>query len=186
MKQRAAIAMALILDPALVILDEPTSALDVSVQAQIMNTLKRLKWELGLGMIFITHDIALASDLCDRLVVMYAGRIRETGTSEEILRDPKDPYTRELLASIPRLSGGATPRYVSGALPDPVSPPSGCRFHPRCPLAFARCSTEPPPLFELRGGRRARCWLLENRAATDTTAGAAAPPPGASGTEARS
>lgn len=111
MKQRAAIAMALILEPSLLILDEPTSALDVSVQAQIMNTLKSLKWERNLSMIFITHDIALASDLCDRLAVMYAGQVREQGTAEEILGDPQDPYTRELLANIPRLDdGGASAR----------------------------------------------------------------------------
>lgn len=160
MKQRAAIAMALILRPPILILDEPTSALDVSVQAQIMNTLKKLKWDLGLSMVFITHDIALASDLCDRLVVMYAGQVREDGTSVQVLTAPSDPYTQELLASIPRLDG-ERPGFVTGTSPDPVSPPSGCRFHTRCPHAFDRCTTEAPPLVDLGDGHSARCWLRE-------------------------
>jgi len=161
MKQRAAIAMGLVLKPPILILDEPTSALDVSVQAQIMNTLKKLKWDLGLSMIFITHDIALASDLCDRLVVMYAGQVREQGSAEEVLRDPHDPYTHELLASIPRLTGGGRPRFVSGASPDPISPPAGCRFHTRCPHVFERCSSDAPPLLPPHAGHAARCWLQE-------------------------
>jgi len=171
MKQRAALAMALLLTPAVVILDEPTSALDVSVQAQIMNTLKQLKWDLSLSMIFITHDIALASDLCDRLVVMYAGQVREAGTVDDVLMAPKDPYTRALLASMPRL-GEETPRLLAGESPDPVNPPAGCRFHPRCPEAFDRCRVEPPPLIPVAGGSApgaaaddrewvARCWLGE-------------------------
>jgi oligopeptide/dipeptide ABC transporter ATP-binding protein len=118
MKQRASIAMALTMRPSLLLLDEPTSALDVSVQAQIMNALKKLKWDLGLSMVFISHDIALASDLCDRFVVLNAGKVREEGTGEEVIRAPKDPYTRELLESVPRLREG--PR---GALPaTPRSP----------------------------------------------------------------
>jgi oligopeptide/dipeptide ABC transporter ATP-binding protein len=160
MKQRAAIAMALTLDPPLLLLDEPTSALDVSVQAQIMNLLKRLKWERGLSMLFITHDIALASDLSDRVAVMYAGQLREIGSAEELLRSPADPYTQELLASIPRLHGEVRPRFLSGTPPDPASPPPGCRFHPRCPRAFAPCPVHAPPLFEVGGrGHLARCWL---------------------------
>ncbi len=165
MKQRAAIAMALILHPPILILDEPTSALDVSVQAQIMNTLKQLKWDLGSSMIFITHDIALASDLCDRLVVMYAGQIREEGSAEQVLVDPQDPYTQELLESIPRLHGGARPGFVIGPPPDPISPPSGCRFHPRCRRALDRCRTVAPPLIDLAGGRAVRCWLHDDRIA---------------------
>lgn len=164
MKQRAALAMALLLEPSVVILDEPTSALDVSVQAQIMNTLKQLKWDLGLSMIFITHDIALASDLCDRFVVMYAGQVRENGPVEEVLGNPQDPYTRELLASMPRIDGEA-PRQLAGRSPDPTQPPSGCRFHPRCPLVFDRCSVEAPePVLVggTEGGKHtARCWLAE-------------------------
>lgn len=164
MKQRAAIAMALSLEPPLLILDEPTSALDVSVQAQIMNVLKRLKWEHGHSMIFITHDIALASDLSDLIAVMYAGQIREFGTVDDVLKNPKDPYTQELLASIPLLHGGPQPRYVTGSPPDPITPPKGCRFHPRCPLAFELCGSSAPNLSAVPGGpanHHARCWLLQ-------------------------
>ena len=161
MKQRAAIAMALTLKPSLIILDEPTSALDVSVQAQIMNVLKRLKWELKLSMIFVTHDIALASDLCDEVGVMYAGQIREIGSIDHVLTSPQDPYTQELLASIPRLSGEEPPHFVTGTPPDPVSPPKGCRFQDRCPRVFERCRTESPPLFSVDKSHGARCWLRE-------------------------
>jgi oligopeptide/dipeptide ABC transporter ATP-binding protein len=161
MKQRVAIAMALTLDPALVILDEPTSALDVSVQAQIMNLLKRLKWERGLTMLFVTHDIALASDLSDSIAVMYAGQIRECGTAPEVLGNPLDPYTQELLASIPRLRGEELPRFVAGAPPDPAQMPRGCRFRPRCPHAYDACDDD-PPLFEPSAGHLARCWLRES------------------------
>jgi oligopeptide/dipeptide ABC transporter ATP-binding protein len=166
MKQRAAIAMALSLKPPLLILDEPTSALDVSVQAQIMNVLKRLKWDMGLSMLFITHDIALASDISDTIAVMYAGQIREYGSADEVLPDPVDPYTRELLASIPRLRGEEKPRFVSGMPPDPVSPPSGCRFRPRCPRAFDLCGQE-PSLFEVSTDHYARCWLYDPSQALD-------------------
>jgi len=173
MKQRAAIAMALTMDPAVIILDEPTSALDVSVQAQIMNLLKRLKWDLGLSMLFVTHDIALASDLSDSVAVMYAGEIREIGSAEAVLSSPRDPYTQELLASIPRLRGRGEPRFVTGTPPDPAQPPAGCRFRPRCPRAFAKC-TEAPPLFPVdaagaHGDDRhlARCWLAEGAAAEE-------------------
>ena len=161
MKQRVVIAMALIRDPKLVILDEPTSALDVSVQAQIMNLLKRLKRDLGLSLIFITHDIALASDVCDRLAVVYAGQTMELGGIEDVLIRPAHPYTERLLASIPRLHASARPEFIPGAPPDLADPPSGCRFHPRCPYAFDRCSAEAPPSFEVRAGHVARCWLRE-------------------------
>jgi oligopeptide/dipeptide ABC transporter ATP-binding protein len=159
MKQRAAIAMALCLDPRLMILDEPTSALDVSVQAQIMNLLKKLKWDLGISMIFITHDIALASEISDSLGVMYAGQLRELGSAEEVMLRSADPYTRELLASIPRLHGGAGPKFVSGTAPDPIDRPAGCRFRDRCAQAFSRC-VEDPPLEEAGGGHLARCWRV--------------------------
>ncbi len=159
MKQRVAIAMALCLDPDLMILDEPTSALDVSVQAQIMNLLKKLKWELGISMIFITHDIALASEISDSLGVMYAGRLREIGSAEEVMLHPADPYTQELLASIPRLHGKAGPKFVSGTAPDPLDRPAGCRFRDRCAKAFERC-VEDPPLAAAGDGHLARCWLV--------------------------
>ncbi|MER3479779.1 MAG: dipeptide/oligopeptide/nickel ABC transporter ATP-binding protein [Meiothermus sp.] len=158
MKQRVVIAMALALEPPLVILDEPTSALDVVVQAQIMNLLKELRREMGLSMLFITHDLALASDLCDRVAVVYGGQIRELGSLEGLLERPLDPYTQGLLASIPRLHSDRMPAFLPGAPPDLVSPPPGCRFLPRCPKAFARCP-QPPALVEVEPGHLARCWL---------------------------
>jgi len=158
MKQRVVIAMALVLNPEIVILDEPTSALDVSIQAQIMNLLKKLKKKLNISMIFITHDIALASDICDRIGVMYAGQIVELGSSEDVLLNPKHPYTQKLVASVPLLRGDRVPEFIPGAPPDLVNPPVGCRFRPRCPRAFGRCGLE-PPFIELGGGRFVKCWL---------------------------
>lgn len=159
MKQRAMIAGALILQPPLLIMDEPTSALDVSVQAQIMNLLKRLKRTLGLSIIFITHDIALASDICDRLAVVYAGELAEIGTAEQMLQSPTHPYTQKLLASIPRLHDPQIPAFIPGAPPDLRQPPNGCRFHPRCPQVLARCRHEAPPRFSPQPGQQTRCWL---------------------------
>ncbi|MEM2214846.1 MAG: ABC transporter ATP-binding protein [Candidatus Nezhaarchaeales archaeon] len=160
MRQRAAIAMALILNPDIVILDEPTSALDVSIQAQIMNLLKNLKKELGLSMIFITHDIALASDICDKIGVMYAGQIVELSSSENVLLNPRHPYTQKLIASIPRLREEKMPEFIPGAPPDLVSPPSGCRFHPRCPYSDGmKCVKEEPEMIEVEDDHFVKCWL---------------------------
>ena len=159
MKQRVVIAAALVLSPSVVVLDEPTSALDVSVQAQIMNLLKRLKAELGLAFLFITHDIALASDLCDRVALAYAGHLVEVGSAEQVLLAPAHPYAQGLLASVPRLRSRTPPTFIPGTPPDLAELPAGCRFHPRCPYAFARCA-EPPPLLPRADGHLARCWLL--------------------------
>ena len=159
MKQRVNIAMALIMEPKLVVLDEPTSALDVSVQAQVMNLLKRLKRERNLSMLFITHDIALASDLCDRLVVAYAGEHVETGPTDQVLMAPKHPYTQKLIASIPRLHNSAQPEFLPGQPPDMIDPPPGCRFHARCPYAFEPCDKDSPPAFDVGPNHTARCWL---------------------------
>jgi len=161
MKQRVVIATSLVLNPKMIILDEPTSALDVLVQAQIMNLLKRLKKYLGLSLIFITHDIALSSDICDRLAVLYAAEIIEVGSAEQVLLNPKHPYTQLLLASIPRLKADLEPRFIPGAPPDLIDPPTGCRFHPRCPYRFEPCDHKIPPPFKVGGGHTARCWLLE-------------------------
>ena len=159
MKQRVMIASALILNPSLVILDEPTSALDVSIQAQVMNLLKRLKKEFDISMIFITHDIALSSDICDKLAVLYAGEIIENGTAEQMFGKPKHPYTQLLLASIPGLKKNIHPKFISGAPPDLTSPPSGCRFHPRCPHRFDPCDKKSPPAFKIEKDHVSRCWL---------------------------
>jgi peptide/nickel transport system ATP-binding protein len=160
MKQRAIIAMALTLNPGIIILDEPTSALDVSIQAQIMNLLKSLKRKLGISMIFITHDIALASDICDEFGVMYAGEIVELGSAEQVLLSPKHPYTQKLLNSIPRLRSDRIPEFIPGSPPDLVNPPPGCRFHPRCQYVMDKCSTENPPKTLMNNGF-VKCWLYK-------------------------
>lgn len=161
MKQRVAIAMALVMRPKLVILDEPTSALDVSVQAQVMNLLKDLKKSQGLAMLFITHDIALASDLCDRLVVAYGGQHVEVGSAEDVLLHPRHPYTQKLIASIPRLHTPLLPDSLPGSPPDLTAPPAGCRFHPRCPRRFEPCDHDAPTQFPIAPGHTARCWLYQ-------------------------
>ena len=175
-KQRVVIATALVQDPDLLILDEPTSALDVSIQAQIMNLLKDLKQDPGISMIFITHDIGLASDLCDRIAVAYAGEHVELGPAERILLQPRHPYTELLLASLPRLKGMERPRPMPGEPPDLTSVPSGCRFHPRCPRCFAPCPDHHPPAFELPDGGHASCWLIDPDATPKTPAVASESP----------
>jgi oligopeptide/dipeptide ABC transporter ATP-binding protein len=165
-KQRVVIATALVLDPDILILDEPTSALDVSVQAQIMNLLKDLKADPGISMLFITHDIGLASDLCDEIAVAYAGEHVEFGSAERVLLEPQHPYTQLLLASLPRLHSDIPPRPMPGEPPDPTDLPHGCRFHPRCPYRFEACDRHPPPLPTEDGGH-ARCWLVDPEVAGD-------------------
>ena len=159
MKQRVVIAMALILNPPLIILDEPTSALDVSIQAQAMNLLKRLKKERHIAMIFITHDIALSSDISDKMAVMYGGHIVEFGTAEQVIQTPKHPYTEKLLASTPLLRSYSEPDFIPGAPPDLVNPPQGCNFHPRCPKVMDICRTKDPPVAFTEAGQRVECWL---------------------------
>ena len=160
MKQRVMIAMALILKPDLLILDEPTSALDVMIQVQIMNLLKRLKRELTLSILFITHDLSLASDLCDTIAVMYAGEIIEQGSAEEILTEPGHPYTQKLLASIPKLKADTMPEFIPGAPPDIGRLPQGCRFQPRCACSWGQCCRQHPPPFKLSASHEIRCWLF--------------------------
>ncbi len=162
MKQRVMIASALTHDPPLLILDEPTSALDVSIQAQIMNLLKELKAERRISMLFITHDLALASDLCDAVAVVYAGQVRELGTAEQVLTEPADPYTQRLLASIPSLHDPTPPQFLPGAPPDLREDIAGCRFAARCSLAYEPCGEEPPYL-DVGGGHHARCWHHDRR-----------------------
>ena len=162
MKQRVIIAMALIMNPDIIILDEPTSALDVSIQAQIMNLLKSLKKELNLSMIFITHDIALSSDICDKIGVMYAGQIVELGPSEKVLLTPKHPYTQKLIASVPLLRGDKIPDFIPGVPPDLVNPPKGCRFYPRCPYAKERFKGKEPPLVRVDENHFVKCWLYSD------------------------
>ena len=157
-RQRVGIATALALDPDVLILDEPTSALDVSVQAQILNLLKDLKEDPGISMLFITHDIGLASDLCDRIAVAYAGEHMELGPAERVLVAPHHPYSQLLLASLPRLHSDVPPRPMPGDPPDLSALPPGCRFRPRCPYAWDACRKHPPAI-PLPDGGHARCWL---------------------------
>jgi len=162
MRQRVCIAMALILNPEIVILDEPTSALDVSIQAQIMNLLKRLKKEFNLSVIFITHDIALASDLCEKIGVMYAGQLVELGSSENVLINPKHPYTQKLIASVPLLRGDKVPEFIPGAPPDLINPFMGCRFFPRCSNSKDEFEKKEPSMIEIAKNHFVKCWLYSD------------------------
>jgi peptide/nickel transport system ATP-binding protein len=157
MRQRVAIAMALVTSPNLIILDEPTSALDVLTQANIFNVLKRLKKELGVSFILITHDIATSSELADDVAVMYAGQIVEVSDAYHFFDKPLHPYSQKLMASVPRLHGTKEPEFIVGQPPSLIELPTGCRFAERCPLRFEKC-VEEPPLFD-KDDRKVKCWL---------------------------
>jgi oligopeptide/dipeptide ABC transporter ATP-binding protein len=167
MRQRALIALALAGEPALLIADEPTSALDVTVQAQILELLGTLRRRHGMGLLLVTHDLGLVAGHADRVAVMYAGRIVEEAPVAGLFAGPAHPYTRALLAAVPRVDGPpAAPRPIPGSVPDPSAWPAGCRFHPRCPDVIARCRADVPALAPL--GRqqpgaphRAACWVAE-------------------------
>jgi len=161
MKQRVVIATALFLEPEIVICDEPTTALDVVVQAQIINLIKRLKKKLGLSVIFITHDLATEAEVADRLLVMYAGKLAEIGTNEQIYgkQELRHPYTEKLLKASPRLHEKVEElSFIPGTPPDLVDPPSGCRFHPRCSEVMERCIKDEPPLIKVESEHWIACW----------------------------
>lgn len=158
MRQRAAIAMALATNPSLVVLDEPTSALDVLTQASIMNVLKRIKKEMSITFILITHDIAISSELADEVGVMYAGQLVERADAEVFYQNPAHPYSQRLMASVPKLRGNGELAFIPGQPPSLLSPPKGCRFAERCSERFAKCGEE-PPLYTLKDGRQVKCWL---------------------------
>jgi peptide/nickel transport system ATP-binding protein len=163
-RQRVLIAMALACDPDLLIADEPTTALDVMVQAQVLALLHDLRRERGLSMIFITHDLSVLTDVCDELLVMYAGRVVEEGPSHELFRSAQHPYTRALAAAFPTIgdpSSRMQPSGLPGDPPDPAHLPEGCAFHPRCAHATDVCRTDRPELRVAAPGRRAACVLVE-------------------------
>jgi peptide/nickel transport system ATP-binding protein len=160
MRQRAMIAMALACDPAIVIGDEPTTALDVMVQAQILQLLERLRRDLGLSLILITHDLSVIAETCDKVMVMYAGRVAEEGPVRRVFSAPRHPYTRKLLAAFPNIHADRrTLDVIPGSPPDLRNPPPGCRFAPRCPDVMDVCRTELPPEVRFTDGVRVACHL---------------------------
>ena len=159
MRQRVAIAMSLVTAPSLIVLDEPTSALDVLTQANIFNVLKRIKNELEVSFILITHDIATSSELADRVAVMYAGQIVEVSDASRFFEEPLHPYSRMLMASVPRLRATQEPEFITGQPPSLLKPPTGCRFADRCPSRFDKCSEEPPTVGQQKV--QVKCWLYE-------------------------
>jgi peptide/nickel transport system ATP-binding protein len=161
MRQRVVIALALAPEPALIIADEPTTALDVSVQAQILDLLKKLAKERGTAIILITHDMGVIAETTDRVAVLYSGRLAEIGKTADVLKDPKHPYTKGLVASTPRIDANSLLEklfQIPGAMPDLDNIPEGCPFHPRCDFADAQCRKEQPPLFQ----NRSACWLSKD------------------------
>lgn len=159
MKQRVVIAMAMACSPRLLIADEPTTALDVTIQAQVLDLIKKVKEENGTAMLLITHDLGVVADVCDTVCVIYAGKIVESGSKEDIFDYPSHPYTQGLFAALPSLDKDAdrlTP--IRGLLPDPMVPEKGCAFHPRCPYACHTCRQFDNELRELAPGHYTRCW----------------------------
>ena len=165
-RQRVVIAGALVMGPELIVADEPVSMLDVSIRTELLRLMLELRRERGLTYLFITHDLSLAWVIADRIAVMYLGKIMEIGPAESVIRDPRNPYTQALVSVSPSpdppTAGERAKRTIlKGETPDAVHIPSGCRFHPRCPLAFDRCLVEEPPLIDIGGGQAAACWLAE-------------------------
>ncbi len=160
MRQRVMIAMALACNPRVVIADEPVTALDVMIQGQILELLERLKRELGLSMILISHDLSVMAETCDSMAIMYAGRIVERGSVRDVFKRANHPYTKDLIAAFPDIEGEPVlPAYIPGLLPSLIDPPPGCRFHPRCKYAQDRCKEADPPLDPVAEGHESACFL---------------------------
>ena len=166
MRQRVMIASAMITHPKLLIADEPTTALDVTIQAQILELMKQLQAKLGMAIIMITHDLGVVADMCDNIVVMYAGKIVEKGSSEAIFYNPRHPYTWALMNAVPRLDLDNKEELVTieGTIPDMINPPKGCAFCSRCPYAMEVCAEHQPPVTDLGEGHEVSCWLTDPRA----------------------
>jgi peptide/nickel transport system ATP-binding protein len=165
-RQRVVIAGALVMDPDVIVADEPVSMLDVSIRTELLSLMLDLRVARGLTYLFITHDLSLAWVIADRIAVMYLGKIMEVGPAERVIRDPRNPYTQALVSvspspEPPTVGERAQRTILHGETPDASQIPSGCRFHPRCPRAFDRCTVEEPPLFDVGGGQQAACWLAE-------------------------
>ena len=159
MRQRVMIALALALNPDLIIADEPTTALDVIIQAQILELMKELKKKFNAGIILITHDISIVAEMADRIALMYAGQLMEFSDALSIFEEPLHPYTEALLQSIPNIQlSDQKLRYIPGSPPDLINPPSGCRFHPRCPYVMDVCRVKEPPMIEVEKGRMVKCF----------------------------
>jgi peptide/nickel transport system ATP-binding protein/oligopeptide transport system ATP-binding protein len=164
MRQRAMIAMALACNPEILIADEPTTALDVTIQAQILDLMMQLREDYNTSVMIITHDLGVIAELAERILVMYAGKVVEEAQALQIFEDPKHPYTRGLLKSIPKLGarsqhGRQRLKEIAGIVPSLYELPSGCSFYPRCSERRSSCADTPPALIELTGGHRVRCWL---------------------------
>ena len=163
MRQRAMIAMALSCNPRLILADEPTTALDVTIQAQIMNLMQRLKEEFKTAIVLITHDLGVIAEMASRVVVMYAGKVVEEAPVKALFKDPRHPYTQGLLGSIPVIGRkeqtGRRLQEITGIVPSPAQMPQGCRFHPRCTQVADRCRRQEPPMIRLARHRRVNCWL---------------------------
>jgi len=166
MRQRVMIAMALSCNPKLLIADEPTTALDVTIQAQILELMKKLKKELGMAIMLITHDLGVVAEMCERVVVMYGGKVVEEGDAVSIFKSPLHPYTEGLLESIPRMDEDVDRLHViEGVVPNPLHLPEGCRFHPRCPYAIDKCKQSQPALEQVAPGRYVACFISADRLA---------------------